>query len=431
MAAHATAARASGVDRAHHLRSDCRACGESAPAQFLDLGPTPLANAFPQSESEFADERSYPLGVYLCERCGLVQLLDVIDPEVLFRNYIYVSGTSETLAEHHRRYADSVVDDLRLKPGDLVVEVASNDGSLLKHFQKRGVRTLGIEPAVNIAELAAHDGIETLAVFFNADSARRIRELYGRAQVVVANNVLAHVDNVRDFLSGATHLIARSGRVIIEAPYLDSMIERVEYDTIYHEHLSYFSITALLRLFESVGLSIVRVEQVAIHGGSIRVYGAHADCHKHAEAVLALAQQERSRGLTRLERFERFAEDVRESRAALVDLLSRLRDEGRSIAGYGAPAKGNTLLNYCRIGRDLLDFTVDRNPLKIGRFTPGAHLPVLPTGELCERRPDYTLILAWNFADEIIRQQSAYARGGGRFILPTPPARILSAAGDL
>jgi hypothetical protein len=410
----------------HHRRSTCRGCGGRRLQRFLELGPTPLANAFLASPEEFAAEPAFPLDVYFCETCALVQLLDVIDPEVLFRDYIYLTGTSRTIAAHNRSYARTVVDLLGLQPGDLVVEVASNDGSLLRCFQPYGVRTLGIEPARNIAAMARDAGIETLDCFFGTATARAVRASHGPARAVLGNNVLAHVDDTQDFLRGAAELIGPDGLVITEVPYLRDFVDRLEYDTVYHEHLCYFSVSALMRLCEEVGLRIVRVDRLPIHGGSIRMYAGPVERHgDHAREVLALAVEEREAGLTTLPRYQRFARDVAANRDRLRDLLAALVAEGKSVAGYGAPAKGNTLLNYCGIGPDLLPYTVDKSPLKVGRYTPGMHLPVLPVETILARQPDYVLILAWNFAGEIMAQEAEYRARGGRFIIPIPEPTIV------
>ncbi len=402
----------------HHKRTCCRACEGERLTPFLVLGSQPLANAFLASTEEFAQEASYPLDVYFCESCSLVQLVDVIDPEVLFRNYIYVTGTSDTIARHNVAYARTVVDWLGLGPRDLVVEAASNDGSLLKEFKALGVCTLGVEPAANLAELARQNGIATEARFFNSDTARGLRQSYGKAKAVVANNVLAHVDDTIDFLRGARDLLADGGMVVFEVPYLVELLDRLEYDTVYHEHLCYFSVMALQKLCESAGLGIARIDRVPVHGGSLRVYAAAQT--GHGADAMEMAEAERRAGLDSIARYRKFAADVEKSRDLLRKLLSDLRSEGRSIAAYGAPAKGNTLLNYCGIDTTFLPFTVDKNERKVGLHTPGMHIPVRPVSALLEEQPDGVLILAWNFASEIMSQQEAYRARGGCFITPVP-----------
>lgn len=422
------AVAASGLDaaRVHRRRTTCRACGGTRLEAVLDLGLQPLANALLRDPADFPGERRFPLVLFMCPDCSLVQLADVIDPTVLFGHYLYVTGTSETMAAHNRGYAATVGELLRLGPSDLVVEAASNDGSLLTCFQGLGTRVLGVEPAANIARIALDRGIPTEVVFFGAEEGARLRKRHGPARAVIGNNVLAHVDDPVGFLSGARALLAEDGLAIVEFPWLGEMVDRREYDTIYHEHLCYFSVTALLRIAEEAGLRIVRVDRVPVHGGSIRVYAApSASGGGHATEVLAMAADESSAGLTDLPSLRRFAERTAAHRQALLSLLHRLRGEGARIAAYGAPAKGNTLLNYCGIGTDLVGFTVDRSPLKQGLYTPGMHLPVRPVEALLAEQPDYALLLPWNFADEILAQQAEYRRRGGRFILPLPEPRIV------
>lgn len=384
-----------------------------------------MANAFLGKESEFATEKQFPLDLYLCETCGLVQLLDVIDPETLFRNYVYVTGTSTTMAAHNKAYAATVTERLGLGKDDLVVEVASNDGSLLRYFDSHGVRTLGIEPARNIARIAREAGIATVEEFFTSTFARELRDAYGSARAIIANNVLAHVDDTRDFLFGARTLLAPDGLLVVEVPWLGKLVANLEYDTVYHEHLCYFSLTALSQIYSAAGLSVVDVEHVSVHGGSLRVYASPAPRESGTASVANLLAEEAAAGLRNPSRLERFARDVSRQRSELRALLESLKGDGKTIAGYGAPAKGNTLLQYCNITSTMLPYTVDRNSLKVGCFTPGTHIPVLPVDTLAVRRPDYLLILAWNFADEIMGQQAEYRAAGGRFIVPLPVPRII------
>jgi hypothetical protein len=307
-----------------------------------------------------------------------------------------------------------------------VIEIASNDGSLLKCFKKFRAKTLGIEPAQNIADMARTSGVETVTQFFNSSTAQQIRDSYGCAKAVIGNNVLAHVDDTVDFLAGCKTLLDKEGLVIIEVPYLCDLLDKLEYDTIYHEHLCYFSVNTLLRLCDTVGLCIVRMDHVEVHGGSLRMYAGRTDEYgDHSQSVEAWAQRECAMGLTSLERFQRFALDVKANRQSLLRLVGDLSGNGHKIAGYGAPAKSTTLLNYCGIGTSHLAYVVDKSPLKVGLYTPGMHIPVLPVSTLLERQPDYVLILAWNFAEEIMKQQQEYTARGGRFIIPIPEPRVV------
>ncbi len=410
----------------HRKRDTCRACGGQNLRVILSLGHMPLANSFLRSENDFAEESFYPLDVYFCEDCSLMQLMDVIDPKVLFRDYIYVTGTSQTMVEHNDRYAREMLDLFPLGKKDLVVEVASNDGTLLKCFKRYGVRTLGIEPAKNLAEIARTEGIDTISEFFHSAIVPDIRRAYGPARVVIGNNVLAHVDETQDFLIGCRELISEDGLVVIEVPYLRHLLDRMEYDTIYHEHLCYFSINTLRRICDSVSLSIVRVDHLPVHGGSLRMYAGRREKYSnHAREVLRSAEEERRAGFTEIARYKKLALEVEKNRREIRSLLESLKRERKRVAGYGAPAKGNTLLNYCHIDSRLIPFTVDKNPMKVGLYTPGMHIPVLPVSSLLAFQPDYVMILAWNFAEEIIRQLEEYRSQGGRFILPIPEPKVV------
>lgn len=407
-------------------RSDCRGCGSRDLALFLSLGETPLANAFLRGSQLSQPEPRFPLDVYFCGKCSLVQLLNVVDPEVMFRNYIYLTGTSETIARHNADLTKEVVQRQGLSGDDLVVEIASNDGSLLKHFQRRGIRTVGVEPACNIAEVARGQGIETITEFFSSKCASEVRRRYGPASVIVANNVLAHVDDTQDFLAGCRSLLKPDGMLVIEVPYLGELLRNLEYDTIYHEHLCYFSVIALMHVYGAAGLAITDLERVSIHGGSLRIYARLGDGGVgHGEKAWNLSEEEKRTGLCDIETYLAFAEKVRASKSQLLDFLHSWRQEGKSIVGYGAPAKGNTLLNFCGIDTALLPYTVDKNSLKVGMYTPGTHIPVLPVEKLLEEQPDGVLVLAWNFAEEIMRQQQTYQRGGGKFVVPIPTPAVL------
>lgn len=406
--------------------SCCRVCGGEDLHEILDLGTMPLANSFLSEEQLQDPEPAFPLVVFACAECGLLQLLHVVSPEILFRDYIYVSTTSDTLQKHFAAMAGDLQQRYGLDGSSLVVEIASNDGLLLKKFRDLGVRGIGVEPATNIAAMAEQDGIETVNDFFSEATSARVRSEYGRADLVVGNNVLAHVNDLESFLRGIEQLLGPRGGVSIEVPYVRDLIDHREYDTIYHEHLSYFSVAVVARLFSRFGLRLYDVERMPIHGGSIRVHGMKADAAPEAsERLRQLLAEEEALGLNTLPFQRQFAEETRRTRDALVDLLQKLRKGGKRIAGYGAPAKGNTQLNYCRIGTELVEYAVDKSPLKQGMYTPGMHLPVYPPERLLEDQPDYVLIIAWNFADEIMRQQRLYEERGGRFILPIPEPKIV------
>ncbi len=410
----------------HTKRTTCRICDGRRIQRFLTLGPMPLANSFLRSPEEFAAEPSFALDVYYCQDCTLVQLIDVVDREALFHNCLYVKRLSRTLSARDIEFARGVVEELRLGPDDLVVEAGSGDGGLLAAFQRHGVRTLGVEPATALASMSREAGMETFDKFFDEHTATELAQSHGRAKAIIAHYVLAHVDDPRGFLRGCRHVLAPAGRVVIQVAYLRDLVEQLQYDTIYHEHHCYFAATTLVRLCDAVGLRVQNVERIPAQGGSLRLWlCGQEERAEHVDSIRALMHEERAAGLTESACYERFAGEVEQSRAALVELLNDLQRQGRSIAAYGAPAKGNTLLNYCRIDTKLVAFTVDKNPLKVGTYTPGMHIPVLPASALRERRPDYVLLLPWNLADEIIAQERDYLAAGGRFIIPIPMARVV------
>jgi len=404
----------------------CRSCGAEGLEQVLDLGRVPLANALLTESQLDEPEPRFPLTLAFCPACSLVQIRETVAPEVLFRRYLYFSSFSETMLEHARRASEMMIERFGLGPDSLVVEIASNDGYLLRNFVARGVPALGIEPAENIAQEAEDAGVPTLCEFFGRELAQRLKGEGREADVVIGNNVLAHVADTNGFADGVAVLLKPSGCAVFEFPYVGDMIANTEFDTIYHEHLCYFSLHAVRALFARHGLRLVDVERLPIHGGSLRVFlqpgtGAPGP----SPAVSALADEETERGMTGPEFYRAFADKVGDLKSGLVAELRRRKDAGQSIAAYGASAKGSTLLGYCGIGAETLDFICDRSTVKQGRFAPGNHLPILPPEALLARRPDAVLLLTWNFADEILRQQEEYLRAGGEFIVPVPEVRTV------
>jgi SAM-dependent methyltransferase len=407
----------------------CRGCGH-ATDPFLPYGDLPLANGLIYPELPHGAEARFPLTLTLCPACALVQLAESTDPETLFRHYLYQTSTSAAFVSHAGALAQRLIAERRLGPDNQVIEIASNDGYLLQHYRAAGVPVLGIEPAVNIAELARQRGIDTICEFFSQDFADRLRREGRRADVVHAHNVLAHVPNLNGFIGGIAAILAPDGVTVIEAPYLIDLVDNLEFDTVYHEHLCYFSLTPLVPLFARHGLQIAAVERIPIHGGSLRVFARHAGQWAPDGSVDAMLAHERDWGASDLSTYRRFADAVTAFRPAFRAFLGAVRARGKSVAAYGAAAKGATLLNYCGIGRETIDFVVDRSPLKQGLTMPGARLPILPAEQLLLRQPDFTVLLAWNFVDEILAQQAEYQRRGGRFGLPLPQPRVLHPGQD-
>jgi SAM-dependent methyltransferase len=405
----------------------CRFCKAPLTHTFVDLGMSPLCESYLRADQLDAMEPFYPLHVKVCEECYLVQLEEYVSPEHIFSEYAYFSSYSDSWLKHSSNYVDVISRRLGLGEGSLAVELASNDGYLLQYFVKKGIPVLGVEPAVNVAKVAEAKGVPTLVKFFGCQTAQAMVANGQAADLVIGNNVLAQVPDLNDFVGGVRIVLKPGGVATLEFPHLERLMEEKQYDTIYHEHFSYFSLIAAEKIFAAHGLVLFDVDEIPTHGGSIRIYGRHVEDSSKpvAPAVVDLRERELTAGLDRMETYETFAEQVMESKRALLELLIRLRGEGKRVVGYGAPGKGNTLLNYCGIRTDFLEFTVDRNPYKHGRFLPGTHIPIHTPERIRECRPDYILILPWNLKAEIVAQL-AYAREwGAKFIVPIPVARIL------
>ncbi len=402
----------------------CRSCGDTQLAPVLHLGETPLADRLLTESMLTEPEPMFPLTLHYCARCGLVQIAECVAPEQLFcEDYPYYSSFSDALLKHSRDNVVELIERRKLGADSLAVELASNDGYLLKNFVEHGIPVLGIDPADGPAKAAQDAGVETMCTFFTEPLARELVSGGRRADVIIGNNVLAHVPDLNGFVGGIKILLKEDGVAVIEVPYVKDLIDHCEFDTIYHEHLCYFSVTALRHLFARHDLSLNDVRRLPIHGGSLRLFVGHKK--EVSPAVEALWDEERAAGVNEVRYYEDFAQRVEQIRVSLWELLRGLKADGRRIAAYGAAAKGATLINYVGIGTELIDFVVDRNTHKQGRFMPGQHLPIHSCETLLSERPDYCLMLAWNFADEIMSQQAAYLDGGGRFIVPVPTPRII------
>ncbi|HSM14957.1 MAG TPA: class I SAM-dependent methyltransferase [Thermoanaerobaculia bacterium] len=408
-------------------RAACRFCAAPLERVFVDLGSSPLANSYRTAEQLLEAEPFYPLSVHVCERCWLCQLPEAASPAEIFGDYAYFSSYSTSWVEHARRYVEAMIERFGFGAEHQVVEIASNDGYLLRHFRERGVPVLGIEPAANVASAARELGIPTEVRFFGLETAR---ELSGRglgADLLLGNNVLAHVPDLNDFVAGLAHLLAPAGVLTMEFPHLVRLVESNQFDTIYHEHFSYFSLVAVERVFAAHGLELFDVEELPTHGGSLRVYAQRrgTGAHPVGERVAALAARERELGVETPAWYDAFAERVRETKRKLLSFLVEARRAGRSIVGYGAPAKGNTLLVYCGVRGDFLDYTVDRSPHKQGLFLPGSRIPIHAPERIFETRPDYVLILPWNLREEIAEQMKGIREWGGRFVVAIPEVEVM------
>jgi SAM-dependent methyltransferase len=402
----------------------CRSCGAPSVVRILSLGRTPLANALVEPEGAGQPEPEYPLDLAFCRQCTLLQLEESVPPESLFSTYVYFSSFSDSMVRHAAEIAARLIHDRRLGAGALVIEVASNDGYLLQHYQRAGIPVLGIEPAANIAEVASGRGVPTRCEFFGRSLAEGLAAAGTRADVLHANNVLAHVPDLNGVVAGFRLVLAPHGVAVVEVPYARDMLERCEFDTIYHEHLCYFTLTALDRLFSRNELLVYDVERLEIHGGSLRLFAGHPSAVSRSERVQEVLREERT-WVGKVEYYEGFARRVGALRSSLRELLGQLKASGKRIAAYGAAAKGSTLLNYCGIDAGTIDFVVDRSPHKQGRYMPGVRIPIADPSELLASMPDYVLLLTWNFADEILQQQAEYRSRGGRFIVPVPAVRIV------
>jgi len=405
----------------------CRFCGAILQHTFVDLGMSPLCESYVRYEQLNSMEPFYPLCVYVCDKCFLVQLQDYVGPQAIFSEYAYFSSYSDSWLRHASNYTDQMITHFGYDEHSFVVELASNDGYLLQYFVKKGIPCLGIEPAVNVAQVAIEKGVPTLTKFFGEQTARELAVEDKYADLMLANNALAQVPDVNDFVKGMKILLGPRGVITVEFPHLMRLMAENQFDTIYHEHFSYFSFITAEKIFAAHGLTVFDVEELPTHGGSLRIYARHMedDSKPVGPRVQELRERELAAGFARLGTYSDFAERVKETKRKLLEFLIRVKREGKSVAGYGAPGKGNTLLNYCGIRSDLLDYTVDRNPYKQGKFLPGTHIPILHPDKIRETKPDYVLVLPWNLKDEI-RQQLSYIREwGAKLVVPIPEVEIL------
>ncbi len=403
----------------------CRFCGAPLTRSFADLGLHPPCQSVVRLDEADMPETVYPLHARVCDACSLVQIPDVVPPEDIFSEYAYFSSYSDSWVAHARRYADGMIDRLSLGPASMVVELASNDGYLLQHFVRRGVPCIGVEPAANVAAAAEERGVSTRVAFFGQDEALRMVESGIRAELVIGNNVLAHTPHLNSFVAGVKTLLACGGTATFEFPHVVRLIEGVQFDTIYHEHYSYFSFTAVCRVFAAQGLAVHDVEELPTHGGSLRIHAGHAEESRPAtDAATDLLATERAWGVDTPAPYEAFAARVRRAKLALVDFLVTAARDGKQVVGYGAAGKGNTLLNACGVRPDLLAYVVDRNPYKQHTLLPGSRIPVYPTATIYTTRPDYVLILPWNLREEISSQMAGIREWGGRFVVPIPEVEV-------
>jgi len=405
----------------------CRFCGSDLEHTFVDLGMSPLCESYLSADQLNQMEPFYPLHASVCARCFLVQLQEYVSVEHIFSEYAYFSSYSESWLQHAKAYTDMIVDRFKIGTGSRVIELASNDGYLLQNFVKRGIPSLGIEPAANVAQTAINNGVPTLVRFFGTTTAQEVSATWGTADLIIGNNVLAQVPDLNDFVSGTKIALKSGGVITLEFPHLMKLIQENQFDTIYHEHFSYFSYITIEKILAAHALTLFDVEELTTHGGSLRIYACHRGDNSKpvTDRVIELRTREQNAGVTSLDYYFSFAEKVKETKRRLLDFLIRAKREGKSIAGYGAAGKGNTLLNYCGIRTDFLDYVVDRNPYKQGKFLPGTHIPILHPDRIRETRPDYLYIGPWNLKKEIMNQMSYIREWGAQFVIPIPEVTVL------
>ncbi|BAY55061.1 C-methyltransferase [Leptolyngbya boryana NIES-2135] len=405
--------------------SSCRFCGSPLHHTFVDLGMSPLCQTHITPEQLNEMEPFYPLHTYVCENCFLVQLQEFVSPQDIFTEYAYFSSYVDALLKNASDYSDLMVERFGFNAQSKVVEIASNDGYLLQYFHKKGIPVLGVEPAVNVSQVAKDKGIPVVNKFFGVQTATELAA-DGKADLLLGNNVLAHVPDINDFVGGMKIMLKPDGVITMEFPHLMRLMEENQFDTIYHEHFSYLSFMAVNRIFAFHGLTLFDVQEIPIHGGSLRIYARHTDDESKpiSDRVTELLEREKTAGFDKLETYSHFTEQVKETKRKLLEFLITAKQKGKSIAGYGAPGKGNTLLNYCGIRTDFLDYTVDRNPYKQGKYTPGTHIPIYSPDKIRETKPDYLLILPWNVKDEVMEQVSYIREWGGQFVVPIPEVKI-------
>jgi len=410
------------MEEVYRKLTRCRICNSEDLIKYLDLGATPLANSLLDEKNLDKKESRFPLEVLYCNNCSLSQLSIVVDPKVLFSEYVYRSSISKTFESHCRQMAETVSNMMDGK-GNLIVDIASNDGCLLQQFKDCGFRTLGIEPAENLVKIAQAIGIETEGLFWDMDAAEKILKKYGKAKVITATNVLAHVDDLGEFLKAVNVLLDENGLFIVEVPYLHDLLAKNEFDTIYHEHLSYFLVKPLQTLYRKNGLAINKIEKFQIHGGSIRIYASN-DSSKSDKSIDEFLSMEKNSGLYSIEAYKSFDNKVKNIKEDLIKLLKELKSQNKKVAAYGASAKGNTLLNYCNANKDLIKFIVEDTPEKQNKFAPGSRIPIKDASYLEKENPDFLVMLAWNFAKEIMQKTEGFRKRGGKYIIPIPEVKV-------